>query len=182
MLGRMVSSARIFASAALAGSLAACAPTLGPPPPHTSATPGGSANFRAADFAWSQVPGPNGLAGRLAFKQGAASYSCANASVILTPETPWSRRRMSVLYKSDTRSALPSDEVRARTPQAPPGDSGPYIKRTTCDASSHFTFSSLPDGAWYAVTIGRPVGGQGGNMAFMRRVTTRGGRVTSFDF
>jgi hypothetical protein len=181
MLGLMVARARFLASAALLGSLTACAPTLGPPPPHTSAAPAASADFRAADFAWSQGPGRNTLAGRLTFKQGATTYSCANASVILTPETPWSRRRMTVLYKSDTRSALPSDEVRARTPQAPPGDSGPYIRRTTCDATNHFSFSGLPDGAWYAVTIAKPVGG-GASWAFMRRVTTRGGRITTFDF
>jgi hypothetical protein len=177
----MVLRARILASAALLGSLTACAPTLGPPPPRTSPAPPLSTEFRAADFAWAQVPGRNSLMGRLAFKRGATTYSCANASVILTPETPWSRRRMSVLYKSETRSALPSDEVRARTSEAPPGDSDPYIKRTTCDATNHFSFTGLPDGAWYAVTIGRPAGG-GPSFAFMRRVTTRGGRATTFDF
>jgi hypothetical protein len=181
MLGCMVLRARILAAAALLGSLAACAPTLGPPPPRTSRPPS-SADFQAGDFAWAQVPGRNTLMGRLAFKQGGTPYSCARASVILTPETPWSRRRMAVLYKSDVRSALPSDEVRARTPQAPPGDSGPFIKRTTCDAADHFSFTGLPDGAWYVVTIAKPAAGAPGpSMAFMRRVVTRGGRVTAFD-
>jgi hypothetical protein len=121
--------------------------------------------------------------GRLAFKQGATAYSCANASVILTPETPWSHARMSVLYKSDTRSALPANNVRARTSQAPPGDSEPYIKRTRCDADDNFRFTGLPEGAWYVVTIGKPTAGRSGpTLAFMRRVVTRDGRVTSFDF
>jgi len=181
MLGCMVLRARILAAAALLGLLTACAPTLGPAPPRTSRPPPPTTDFRAADFAWAQVPGRNALVGRLAFRQGAVAYNCANASVILTPETPWSRRRMAVLYKSDVRSALPSDEVRARTPQAPPGNSDPFIKRTTCDATNHFSFTGLPDGAWYVVTIGRPAAG-GQSMAFMRRVTTRGGRVTTFDF
>lgn len=180
MLGCMVLRVRILAAAALLGLLTACAPTLGPPPPRTSAPPG-DASFRAGDFAWAQAPGRNALMGRLTFRQGPVVYSCAGASVILTPETPWSRRRMAVLYKSDVRSALPSDEVRARTPQAPPGDSGPFIKRTTCDGADHFSFTGLPDGAWYVVTIGKPVGGGSPSMAFMRRVMTRGGRVTTFD-
>src|SRR3546814_1101321 len=77
----------------------------------------------------------------------ALPISCAGASVILTPETPWSRARMSVLYKSDTRSALPANNVRARTSQAPPGDSEPYIKRTRCDADDNFRFTGLPEGA-----------------------------------
>jgi hypothetical protein len=177
----MVLSARLVAAAALMGLVSACAPTLGPPPSRTSSPPV-DASFRAGDFAWSQAPGRNALMGRLTFRQGQTAYSCAGATVVLTPETPWSRRRMFVLYKSDVRSALPSDEVRARTPQAPPGDSGPFIKRTTCDASDHFSFTGLPDGAWYVVTIARPApGATGGSMAVMRRVVTRGGRVSTFD-
>ena len=177
----MVVTARIIAATALLGLVSACAPTLGPPPPRTSPPPG-DARFSAEDFAWSKAPGHNSLMGRLAYKQGGVAYSCAGATVVLTPETPWSRRRMMVLYKSDVRSALPADEVRARTPQAPPGDSGPFIKRATCDPADRFSFGSLPDGAWYVVTIAKPApGGAGASMAFMRRVTTRGGKVTSFD-
>ena len=155
MLGYMVVSARIIAAAALMGLVSACAPTLGPPPPRTSPPPAAEARFSADAFAWAQVPGRNALSGRLAYKVGGVAYSCAGATVVLTPETPWSRLRMSVLYRSDVRSALPADEVRARTPQAPPGDSGPFIKRTSCDASDHFSFAGLPDGAWYVVTIAR---------------------------
>ena len=182
MLGHMVVSARIIAAAALMGLVSACAPTLGPPPPRTSGPPPGDARFSADAFAWAQVPGRNALAGRFAFKTGGVAYSCHGATVVLTPETAWSRLRMSVLYKSDVRSALPADEVRARTPQAPPGDSGPFIRRTSCDAGDHFGFTGLPDGAWYVVTIAKPApGATGGSMAFMRRVTTKGGRVTTFD-
>jgi hypothetical protein len=177
----MVVTARILAATALAGLVSACAPTLGPPPPRTSPPPS-DARFSAEDFAWSKVPGHNALMGRLAFRQGGVAYTCAGSTVVLTPETPWSRRRMAVLYKSDARSALPADEVRARTSSAPPGDSGPFIKRATCDPSDHFSFAGLPDGAWYVVTIAKPApGGAGGAMAIMRRVTTRGGRVTTFD-
>jgi hypothetical protein len=177
----MVVTARLIAATALLGLVSACAPTLGPPPPRTSPPPG-DAGFSADDFAWSKVPGRNALLGRLTFKQAGVPYSCAGATVVLTPETPWSRRRMLVLYKSDVRSALPADEVRARTPQAPPGDSGPFIKRTTCDAANQFSYTGLPDGAWYVVTIAKPApGAAGGSMAFMRRVTTRGGRATPFD-
>jgi hypothetical protein len=177
----MVDRARLFAAAALLGSLSACAPTLGPPPPaRISAAPANDA-FRAGDFAWSQGAGRGAVVGKLTFAPGPVRYSCAGASVILTPETPWSRRRMVALYKSDSRAALPTDEVRARTPMAPPGDSGPYIRRTTCDAADHFSFSGLPEGSWYAITIAKPVSGAGVSMALMRRVTTHAGRVTPAD-
>lgn len=183
---RSMVRARLLATALLASigltsiGLAACAPTLGPPPPGypVAAEPGEPA-FRAHDFAWSQEPGANTIAGRVTYKRGQVRYSCTGASVILTPETTWSKRRMEVLYLSSERAALPTDEVRARTNDAPPGDSSPFIKRTTCDASDRFSFSHLPDGAWYVITLAKPLKGGGQSLALMRRVTTRGGKTVS---
>lgn len=179
----MADRVRFLAAAALLGSLTACAPMYGPPPPGrmTTQPPGGDAAFRAGDFAWSQAPGRNTLAGALGHA-GPVRYTCAGATVVLTPETPWARRRMQVLYKSDQRAALPVDDVRSRQHQAPPGDSNPYVKRATCNAADHFSFSNLPDGAWYLVTIAKPArGSTGPTLAIMRRVTTHGGRVTAFE-
>ena len=43
-------------------------------------------------------------------------------------------------------------------------------------------FAGLPDGAWYLVTLAKPVAGQTGpSLAVMRRVTTKGGKVTPFE-
>ena len=99
--------------------------------------------------------------------------------MVLTPETAWSSRRMAALYGSTARAALPADEVRARTPNAPQGDAGPYVKRTTCDDADQFAFGGLADGAWYAITIVRPVGVQGGTMALMKRVVVGNGRTVA---
>jgi len=180
----MLDRVRLLAAAALAGALSACAPTYGPPPPgRAPAMPAvEDSAFRASDFAWSQAPGRNTLAGSLGHA-GPVRYSCAGATVVLTPETPWATRRMSVLYKSSQRAALPADDVRSRQNQAPPGDSNPYVKRAVCDAADHFNFTNLPDGAWYAVTIAKPAAGSSGpTLAVMRRVTTHGGKVTPFEF
>ena len=179
----MADRVRFLAAAALLGLLTACAPSLGPPPPgRTASLPADDGAFRASDFAWSQALGRNALVGVVNFKVGAARYTCQGATVVLTPETPWSRRRMVVLYKSDVHAALPADDVRSRTPQAPPGDSGPYVKRAICDAADRFSFAGLPDGGWYVVTIAKPVpGATGASMALMRRVTTRGGRAVNFE-
>src|ERR1019366_9399870 len=101
---------------------------------------------------------------------------------VLTPETPWATRRMEVLYKSSVRAALPSDDVRSRTAQAPPGDSNPFVKRAVCDGSDHFSFINLPDGAWYVVTLAKPAPGSSApTLAMMRRVVTRGGKITTFE-
>lgn len=168
----------ILGAAAAALLVSACAPTLGPPPPARAPRPpvAGSANFSAADFAWSQRPGSNVIAGRVTYRQGATRYTCAASAVVLTPETRWSSRRMAALYGSTERAALPADEVRARTPAAPTGDAGPFVRRTTCDEADQFAFGGLPDGAWYAITVARPVGGSGGTVALMKRVVVRGGR------
>jgi hypothetical protein len=172
----------ILTAAALSGALAACAPTAGPPPGRMPPPPLGPAQFSAGDFAWSKAPGRNTIAGKLLYRQGPTRFTCAGTSVILTPETPWSRRRMVILYKSAERSALPADEVRARTPDAPSGDSTPFIRRTTCDGADQFTYTGLPDGAWYVITVAKPATGSGESMALMRRVTTRGGKVTRVEF
>jgi hypothetical protein len=180
----MADRVRFLAAALLLGSTVACAPMYGPPPPGrvVRMPPPEDTTFRAGDFAWSQAPGRNTLAGALSHA-GPVRYTCAGATVVLTPETPWARRRMSVLYRSDQRAALPADDVRGRQNEAPQGDSDPFLRRAKCDAADRFSFTNLPDGAWYAVTIAKPVSGAGGpTLAVMRRVVTRGGRITTFEF
>lgn len=169
--------------------VSACAPTLGPPPPGGYRPPpprGGpppSANqFRAEDFNWSTAPGSGRVDGRLVYRQGRVAYSCAGTSVILTPETLWSRRRMTILYNSPDRAALPASEVRARTPSAPSGDYSAFVKRATCDSANRFTFTGLANGAWFVIAIAKPVGGAAGtDIAIMRRVEIRGGRPVAVD-
>lgn len=181
--GRFMSRALLISALASAAALAACAPTLGPaPPPPGGYAPPSNGEFRLEDFSWSAVPGRGSLSGRLTYKQGQTRFSCAKASVILTPETPWTRRRMQVLYLSTDRAALPADEVRARTPQAPTGgDYSAFVRRTTCDGAEHFAFSGLPDGAWFAITTARPAGGAGPTIALMRRVVIRGGKPVNIE-
>jgi hypothetical protein len=173
-------SARLPALAAVA-LLAACAPSLGTPPAGPRPTPGPANAFRPADFAWSTARGSGRIEGRMTLRRGAVRYSCSGAGVVLTPETPWSRRRMTILYKSAVRAALPADEVRARTPSAPSGDYSAFVKRATCDAQSRFRFSGLPNGAWYVITIARPLGGSGQELAVMRRVQVASGRTVMAD-
>ena len=175
----------ILGAACAALLASACAPSLGPPPPGGASRPSpappppltGSVNFSAQDFAWSQRTGANIIAGRVAYRQGAVRYTCAGAAVVLTPETRWSSRRMAALYGSTQAAALPADEVRARTPSAPAGDAGPFVKRTTCDDADQFAFGGLPDGAWYAITVVKPTVGSGQTVALMKRVVVRGGRT-----
>ncbi|RAK51692.1 hypothetical protein [Phenylobacterium soli] len=179
---RSMHRVRLIAALALTSAVAACAPSLGPPPPGYVPPPApGEPGFRASEFGWSQAPGTSAISGRLTYTRGQNHYSCQGASVILTPETPWSKRRMEVLYLSSERAALPAEEVRARTAEAPPGDSSPFIKRTVCDAQERFSFTHLPAGAWYVITIAKPVKG-GESLALMRRVVTKGGKASVVTF
>ncbi len=151
------------------------------PGPSASAGAGGeaaNAAFRKADFSWSTSPGKGEIEGQLAFKQGSVTYGCAAAGVLLTPETPWVRRRMEILYTSADKATLPAAEVRARTPPERNQDYSTFVKRSACDAAGHFNFGALPDGAWYVITVARPVApGTGAEMAIMRRVMVKGGKV-----
>ena len=161
--------------------LAACGtPSLGPPPPSEPRyqpypPPPSAGQFRPQDFAWSQNPGSASIQGAVTYREGPVRFSCDGRDVILTPETPWSRRRMDLLYGSTLSAAAPVEEVRKRTQAAPSGDYARFVRKTTCDASNHFTFSALPPGAWFVITVARPVGGSGEAMAIMRRIETRGG-------
>jgi hypothetical protein len=42
--------------------------------------------------------------------------------------------------------------------------------------ANRFSFTGLPDGAWYVITVAAPVGG-GERIAVMRRVVTHGDLV-----
>lgn len=174
----------LLISAALVG-LSACATTapLGPPPPPPpgSGGPPSAGVFRPADFAWSAVPGKGRIDGRMTFRSGVARYTCSGAGVVLTPETLWTRRRMTILYNSPDRSALPAEQVRARTPSAPSGDYSAFVRRTTCDDADRFNFQGLANGAWFVITVAKPVGGSGPDMAIMRRVEIRAGKPVAIE-
>jgi hypothetical protein len=160
----------------LAASVAGCE-TGGegpPPPPPTYAGPAAQEPFNEEDFAWSTRKGEDAIDGQLVYKVG--RYTCQGATVVLAPETPWSRARMRGLYLSVTSSAMPRDEVEARTPAEHSAEYQRYARRTTCDASNRFAFEGLPDGAWYVITLATTASG-GPRMAVMRRVVTRPGRT-----
>lgn len=147
-------------------------------PGASAAAPAAPEAFRRADFAWSTGAGKGEIDGQLTFRQGSVPYGCAEAGVLLTPETPWVRRRMQILYTSADKAALPAGEVRARTPPERNQDYSSFVKRAACDAAGHFTFAALPDGAWYVITVARPVApATGADMAIMRRVVVKGGKV-----
>ncbi|HEV2363263.1 MAG TPA: hypothetical protein VGS12_03590 [Caulobacteraceae bacterium] len=164
-----------FLIAALMLALAACTETpeeLAPPgPPPPAAYP--PSEFRAQDFAWSAEPGSASIEGDLAFRAGGVRYSCSGGDVILTPETPWSRRRMTILYGSASAADVAVSVVRAREPSGPRADYARYVKKATCDDQDHFSFEGLPAGGWFVITLAKPVNGPGEAVAVMRRVETR---------
>jgi hypothetical protein len=167
--------------AAFAVILSACAQTpMGPveptsPAPYAYAPPPAVA-FRARDFAWSTLPGAASIAGALTYRDGPIRYACAGEEVILTPETPWTRRRMLILYGSAYSAAVPVAMVRSRMPSAQSEDYLRYVHRVKCDADSRFSFGDLPNGSWFVITLAKPVGPRGDTVAVMRRVETHGGR------
>src|ERR1700738_1092248 len=93
-------NARLARAAGIFLLLGACAspggPAPAPPPPPAAAA--ASAAFRAADFAWSQAPGKGGIDGQLTYGVAGQAFTCASSAVVLTPETPWVKRPMALLY------------------------------------------------------------------------------------
>jgi len=159
--------------------LGACATTDKPAAPAAPAAPPaavpGSAAFKQSDFAWSEATGTGEIRGQVTYSAHRTPYGCTG--VVLTPETPWVRQRMSILYRSTESAALPAEEVRSRTPPERSQDYSKYVKRTACSADGKFTFSGLPDGAWFVITVVKPTNGAAGaEMAIMRRVSIKGGK------
>jgi hypothetical protein len=155
-----------------AGLLGACETTNGPPGPPPPPPSEPAPAFRAADFSWSTQRGAASIHGVVDYGRG---YSCAGQPVVLVPDAPFSRWRISQFYGSDDHAALPVAEVRSRQAHRPSDDYSAFSKHTTCDGMGHFAFQGLPAGAWFVIAVARAMGGQGQDMAIMRRVETRPG-------
>ncbi|MBA3050730.1 MAG: hypothetical protein KKE42_02965 [Alphaproteobacteria bacterium] len=170
-----MSARRLFILAAVAASLGACetlpmdgggsGPGMGPRPVSTA--------FRADDFAWSSRAGRGSIDGRVAYRREGQAYDCTG-SVALTPDTPYTRARFQTLYGSTDRAAIPEAVVRARTVPDPNADYRSFVRSTTCQ-NGRFEFTGLPDGDWFIIA---PVSAGGDRIVLMRRVGTRGGRVS----
>ena len=134
--------------------------------------------FKASDFAWSQASGTGAIIGQVTHKANGQQFGCTDQGVILSPETPWVRRRMEILYLSAENATLPAGDVRARTPPERNADYNAFVKRATCEPTGRFTFTNLPDGTWYVISVIRSAPGvAAGEMAVMRRVVIRGGNT-----
>lgn len=165
-----MSARHLFLLVALGAALAACETV----PMGDSAAGGApSSAFRAEDFAWSAASGRGAIDGRVAFSRNGQAYACTG-SVGLTPDTPFTSARFQTLYGSTDRAAIPEAVVRARTVENPGADYRSFVRSTTCQ-NGRFEFSGLPDGAWFIIT---PVSAGGDRIVLMRRIATRGGRVS----
>jgi hypothetical protein len=160
----------LFAVAAVAVIGAACAPTSGPMP----YGPAPSTAFNAEAFAWSAGTGQAVINGRVNYRQDGQAYDCTG-SVALTPDTPYTRNRFSILYGSIDRAAVPEAVVRARTVSDPNADYRSFVRSATCN-EGRFSFTGLPDGGWFVIA---PVSAGGERVVLMRRVETRGGRTVN---
>jgi hypothetical protein len=166
-----MSARHLIAVVAVAASLAACETV--PTNSSGSGSRGSSAAFSAEDFAWSAGSGRASIDGRVAFSRDGQVFTCTG-SVALTPYTPYTRARFQTLYGSTDRAAIPEAVVRARTVPDPNADYRSFVRSTTCQ-NGRFEFSGLPDGDWFIII---PVSAGGDRIVLMRRIGTRGGRVS----
>jgi hypothetical protein len=155
-------------------------PAAQAPAPTPAPMPGSA--FNAGDFAWSTKAGKGQIAGQVTYRAAGKTFVCSEQGVVLSPETPWVRRRMEILYLSAEHATLPLGEVRARTPPERNPAYDQFVKRGTCDATGKFSFTGLADGNWYVISVIRPPAGAGpappaGDMAVMRHVVIKNGAV-----
>ncbi len=163
---------RLSASLALAAlALAACETTSMAPPPYQG-PPGAvfiATPYAPGDFAWSTQKGANGIRG-----SSPKGHSCANLSVGLTPDAPYSRERIVKLYGSAVRADRPVSEIRNKPVANDNPDLARFVRRARCDALGRFAFDALPDGAYFLIV---QVAGPAEPLALMRHVVLRGGDI-----
>jgi hypothetical protein len=138
---------------------------LPPPPPQPP----------RSEFAWSTAGGPNVVEGSAVWRRDHHVFTCAGQSVGLTPETPYTRRRMVELYGSDEQAIRSVAEVRARSSSGPSRDYRAYVRSTQCDGQGRFTFRDLPDGGWFVIVRG--ASRSGAAEVAMRHVRVEGGET-----
>jgi hypothetical protein len=89
-------------------------------------------------------PGENGISGQAFLtRQGDGVVTCAGSRVLLLPATSYFREMFWYM-------------IIARSEPEPPENPYPSLKnmirRTECDAQGNFSFSEIPDGAWFVLT------------------------------
>src|SRR5207244_12641705 len=90
---------RLLLTGIACAALAACG-TVPPPPAPPSAAQGPAPEFRAKDLAWSAERGSGAIRGEVRFRQGGTTFACSGQPVILTPDAPYSRWRITAQYGS----------------------------------------------------------------------------------
>jgi hypothetical protein len=134
-----------------------------PPPPHN-------------EFEWSAANGANTIEGEAVWRRSGHTFSCAGQSVGLTPETPYTRKRMVELYGSDEAAIRSVADVRARSAAAPQSrDYRAYVRSTECDSRGRFEFRGLPDGGWFVIVRGNSPAGA--SEVALRRTHVAGGET-----
>jgi hypothetical protein len=169
---------RVLAILTVSLTAAACASTYEapppPPPPPPVERPAPGPAFDRQQFAWSTKPGTASIKGLVSYGPG---YSCAGGKVVLTPDAPYSRRRIQNLYGSIERAAAPVAEVRARQKARAGEDYSAFVRTADCGADNRFSFKGLPAGSWFIIVAASADGDRGEPVALLRRVVLKKGEV-----
>ena len=97
---------------------------IAPLPPPTPPPSAPTSEFRASDFAWSTQLGKGAVEGQVTYKAGGKAYVCSAQGVVLSPDTPWVKRRMEILYLSSDHAQLPASPCGEVVAQPDPGQAG----------------------------------------------------------
>jgi hypothetical protein len=173
----------VFAVLAASFLLASCASTSSSPPKTAAVASPEPPRSPTAEFDWSNAPGTNKLTGTVAYAPDRRSHwSCRNESVVLMPDTPTTRARVTALYGSTSFAVRPVEEVKTKSASLGDVSFTSFIKHTDCDASGNFGFDGLPDGSWFLVARANRAHSRSSSVddavAILQRVTLSGGRET----
>ncbi|MDG2939377.1 hypothetical protein P7M32_01200 [Bisgaard Taxon 10/6] len=114
-------------------------------------------SFNEAEAQKLLTKGTNTITGSSFMRQkGGTVVTCAGQSVSLVPATSYAAERMTYIYRSDIKGAIPFNmfnELPSPKFVNEPANFKNYSIKTVCDAQGNFTFENVADGDFYVVSI-----------------------------
>lgn len=134
-------------------------------------------DFNEKDAEFINKTGNNTIKGNAFFRQqGGGIVTCAGNTVVLIPVTPYSKERMSHIYKFEDIGVIPP-YMDAISFDKGNNEYLSMTKNTKCDSDGKFEFNNLANGEYYVVSsvIWKVRSYQGGTL--MRKVSVKNGKT-----
>lgn len=138
----------IFAASLISVMLCSCASIV---PQQRKVTL--SSTFSPSSVAWFNTKGTGSIEGQAFFQtRGGQPRTCAGLQIFLEPQSAYGDERLLAIYGSLNSGYVPAALTRVQfVPDDPAYKQA--MKTSVCDAQGNFSFTNLPPGKYYVVSV-----------------------------